>query len=191
MNREHEQLTLWGLSHVTIEPSSVILDVGCGGGKTVSRLTQRAPKGKVYGLDYSPDMVAYSKKLNQKLIAENRAEIVEGKVEQMNFPDGFFDLVTAIETYYFWSNFPAALAEINRVLKLSGKLLMVNEMVADGKYEVENAKLIAETHVRLIPLEEIRKAMHFAGFVAVQVFTKPESPWNGVLAQKAASETLH
>jgi hypothetical protein len=67
----------------------------------------------------------------------------------------------------------------------------VNEMVADGKYEVENAKLIAETHVRLIPLEEIRKAMHFAGFVAVQVFTKPESPWNGVLAQKAASETLH
>jgi ubiquinone/menaquinone biosynthesis C-methylase UbiE len=191
MNREHEQLTLWGLSYVTIEPSSVILDVGCGGGKTVSRLTQRAPKGKVYGLDYSPDMVAYSKKLNQKLIAENRAEIVEGKVEQMNFPDGFFDLVTAIETYYFWSNFPAALAEINRVLKLSGKLLMVNEMVADGKYEVENAKLIAETHVRLIPLEEIRKAMHFAGFVVVQVFTKPESPWNGVLAQKAASETLH
>ncbi len=61
---------------MNIEPDYVILDVGCGGGKTVSRLAQRAVLGKVFGIDYSADMVEYSKKVNKRLIAENRVEII-------------------------------------------------------------------------------------------------------------------
>jgi ubiquinone/menaquinone biosynthesis C-methylase UbiE len=184
MNRGHQPLTLWGLTHVNIEPDYVILDVGCGGGKTVSRLAQRAVKGKVFGLDYSADMVEYSKKVNKKLIAENRVEIIEASVENTGLPDNFFDLVTAIETYYFWSNVPAALQEIKRVLKPSGKMLMINEMVKDGVYDVKCAKTIKKAHVRLLPLEEIRNLLQNVGFADVQVFTKANSPWNAVLAQK-------
>jgi ubiquinone/menaquinone biosynthesis C-methylase UbiE len=184
MNRRHEPLTLWGLTHVKIKPNYVILDVGCGGGKTVSRLAQRAPLGKVFGIDYSADMVEYSKKVNNKLIAEDRVEIVEGSVEKMGFSDCFFDLVTTIETYYFWPSFYDALQEIRRVLKPDGKLLMVNEMVKDGVYEIKHAKMIKQTHVHLLPLEEIRAIMQTVGFVDVQIFTKAESPWNAILAQK-------
>jgi ubiquinone/menaquinone biosynthesis C-methylase UbiE len=184
MNQHHEQLTLWGLTKVEIRADFVILDVGCGGGKTVSRLAQLAPQGKVFGLDYSPDMVEYSKKVNKKLIAQNRVEIVEGSVEKMGFPDDGFDLVTAFETYYFWISFPDALKEIKRVLKPGGHLLLVNEMIQDGVYEVTHALLIEETHVRLIPLEEIRNAVQSTGFVGAQVFTEAGSPWNAVIAQK-------
>jgi ubiquinone/menaquinone biosynthesis C-methylase UbiE len=184
MNREHKPLTLWGLTHVNIAPDYLILDVGCGGGKTVSRLAQRTPIGKVFGIDYSADMVKYSKKVNKKLIGENRVEIVEAAVEKTGFPDNFFDLVTAVETYYFWPNLSDALREIRRVLKPNGKLLMVNEMVKDGVYEIKNAKMIAQTHVRLIPLEEIKNTLLSVGFADVQVFTKAGSPWNAVLAQK-------
>jgi ubiquinone/menaquinone biosynthesis C-methylase UbiE len=184
MNKGHEALTLWGLTHVNIEPDYVILDVGCGGGKTISRLAQKAPLGKVFGIDYSADMVAYSRKVNKKLIAENRAEIREGSVEKTGFPDNFFDLVTAIETYYFWPSLPNALREIKRVLKYGGRLLLVNEMVKDGVYDVENAEIIEKTQVRLVPLEEIRNILQSVGFVDVQIFTKAESPWNAVLARK-------
>jgi len=184
MNRGHKQLSLWGLTHVNIEPNYVILDVGCGGGKTVNRLAQQAALGKVFGIDYSADMVEYSKKVNKKLIAENRVEIVEGSVEKTGFSDDFFDLVTAIETYYFWPSFSGALREIRRVLKSGGKLLMVNEMVQDGVYDVKYAKTIEQAHVRLIPLEEIRDIMQAVGFVDVQFFTKAGSPWNAILAQK-------
>jgi ubiquinone/menaquinone biosynthesis C-methylase UbiE len=184
MNKGHEALTLWGLTHVNIEPDYVILDVGCGGGKTVSRLAQRAGRGKVFGIDYSADMVAYSRKVNKKLIAENRAEIHERSVEKTGFPDNFFDLVTAIETYYFWHSLPDALKEIKRVLKGGGRLLMVNEMVKDGVYEVEHAKIIEKTQVRLFPLEEIRRIVQSVGFTDVQIFTKVKSPWNAILAQK-------
>jgi ubiquinone/menaquinone biosynthesis C-methylase UbiE len=184
MNKGHEALTLWGLTHVNIEPDYVILDVGCGGGKTVSRLAQQAPLGKVFGIDYSPDMVEYSRKVNKKLIAENRVEVREGSVEKTRFPDNFFDLVTAIETYYFWPSLPDALQETKRMLKPGGRLLMVNEMVKDGVYEVENAEMIEKTQVRLTPLEEIRNIMESVDFANVQVFTKAESPWNAILAQK-------
>jgi ubiquinone/menaquinone biosynthesis C-methylase UbiE len=184
MNKRHEALTLWGFTHVDIKPDYVILDVGCGGGKTLSRLAQRVVQGKVIGIDYSADMVEYSKKVNRKLIAENRVEIVEGSVENMGFPDSFFDLVTAIETYYFWPSLSDALKEIKRVLKPSGKLLMVNEMIKDGVYEIKHAKMIEKAHVRLFSLEEITGVMRSVGFADVQVFTKVESPWNAVLAQK-------
>jgi ubiquinone/menaquinone biosynthesis C-methylase UbiE len=184
MNKDHKPLTLWGLTHVNIEPDYVILDVGCGGGKTVDRLAQRTPLGKVFGIDYSEEMVTYSRKVNKTLITENRVEIVEGSVEKTGFPDNLFDLVTAIETYYFWPSFSDALREIKRVLKPSGKLLIVNEMVKDGVYEIKYAKTIEQTHVCLLSLEEIRDVMHAVGFADVQIFTKAESPWNAILAQK-------
>jgi len=184
MNREHEPLTTWGLTKVRIAPDDIILDVGCGGGKTVGTLAQLAPKGKVFGVDYSADMVAYSKKVNKKLIDQNRVQVVVGSVEKMSFPSDYFNLVTACEAYYFWSSFRDALEEIKRVLKPSGKLLIVNEMVQDGVYEVKNAKLIDQTHVCLVPLEEIRNVMQSVGFVDTQIFTKAESPWNAILAQK-------
>ncbi len=184
MNRGHKSLTLWGLTHVKIEPNYVILDVGCGGGKTVSRLAEKAPLGKVFGIDYSADMVEYSKKVNKKLIAQNRVEIVEGSVEKTGFPDDFFDLVTAIETYYFWPIFSDALKEIMRVLKPGGHFLMVNEMVKDGVYNVKCAKTIEQAHVHLIPLDEIKNTLEAVGFEDIQIFTKAGSPWNAVLAKK-------
>ena len=184
MNQSHKPLTLWGLTHVNIESNYVILDVGCGGGKTVSRLAQRAPLGKVFGIDYSADMVDYSLKVNKKLVAENRVKIVAASVEKTGFPDNFFDLATAVETYYFWPSLSDALREIRRVLKPNGKLLMVNEMVKDGEYEIKNAKIIEQTHVHLITLEEIKDAILSTGFVDVQVFTKAGSPWNVILAKK-------
>ena len=184
MNKGHKPLTIWGLTHVEIKPDYVILDVGCGGGKTVNRLAKRVTLGKVFGIDYSPDMVEYSKKVNKKLSAEDRVEIVEGSVDKMNFPDDFFDLVTAVETYYFWPSFSDALREIMRVLKPTGKLLLVNEMMKDGVYDIKHAKMIEQTHVRLIPLEEIKNTALHVGFADVQTFTKAGSPWNAVLAEK-------
>jgi SAM-dependent methyltransferase len=184
MNKSHESLSTWGLSYVNIEPEWVILDVGCGGGKTVGRLAEKACKGKVFGLDHSPDMVKYSMKQNEDLVSENRVEIIEGSVQHMTFPDNFFDLVTAFETYYFWNDFSASLQEIKRVLKPNGEFLCVNEMVKDGVYEVKHKKLIEQTGVHLISLEEVRQIFSSVGFTDVNLITKSGSPWNLFLAKK-------
>ena len=184
MNRGHWDLTTWGLKHVTIKPDSLVLDVGCGGGKTICRLARRAVQGKVYGLDQSADMVEYSKQINRALIAKNLVEIVQGSVEKTGFKDEFFDLVTAIETYYFWPNLADAFKEIKRILKKGGHLLIINEMIKDGKYEVEKAEIIAKTQVHLVPLREIQGMLHSAGYGSVEIYRKRNSDWNAILAQK-------
>ena len=184
MNQAHKDLTTWGLKHVKVEPEFVVLDVGCGGGKTISRLARRAFEGKVYGIDHSVDMVNYSKEVNNKLVAQNRVEILKGSVDKTNFKDTFFDLVTAIETYYFWSDLPKTFHEIRRILKTGGSLLIVNEMVKDGVFEVENAEIIAKTHVHLLPLAEIKELLLSESFVSLKVFRKHKSPWNAILAKK-------
>ena len=83
-----------------------MLDVGCGGGKSVQVLARAAPHGKVYGLDYSEEMVRLARRVNRALIHEGRVEIPHGTVSALPFPDGFFDLVTGFETYCFWPDLP-------------------------------------------------------------------------------------
>ncbi len=184
MNKGHWNLTTWGLKQVNVKTDFIILDVGCGGGKTISRLARRAGHGKVYGLDQSLDMVDYSRQINRKLVAKNRVEIVHGSVEKTGFKSEFFDLVTAVETYYFWPNLADSFREIKRVLKKGGYLLIINEMVKDGSYEVENAELIAKTQVHLMALEELRKTLLSADYRNVEICKKRKSDWNAILAQK-------
>jgi ubiquinone/menaquinone biosynthesis C-methylase UbiE len=185
MNKGHWDLTTWGLKHVSIKSDSVILDVGCGGGKTISRLARKAVHGKVYGIDHSGDMVDFSREVNKKLIATNHVEIVQGTVEKTGFKDDFFDLVTAIETYYFWPNLADAFQEIKRILKKEGYLLIISEMIMDGVYEVENAEIIAKTHVHLVPLHEMQRILLSVSYSNVEVYRKRKSVWNVILAQKS------
>ena len=184
MNKGHWDLTTWGLKHVNINSDSVVLDVGCGGGKTINRLARRANQSKVYGLDQSADMVEYSRQVNKKLIAQKRVQIVHSSVEKTGFKDEFFDLVTAIETYYFWPNLAEAFREIKRILKKEGYLLIISEMIQDGVYEVENAEIIAKTQVHLVPLQELQRILDSAGYSTVKVYRKRKSKWNAILAQK-------
>ncbi|MCW4024685.1 MAG: class I SAM-dependent methyltransferase [Candidatus Bathyarchaeota archaeon] len=186
MNKGHKALTTWGLSYVTIQPDYTILDVGCGGGKTINRLAQQVPQGKVYGIDCSPDMVAYAKKVNKEFVKQNQVEIHEASVDNTGLPDDFFDLVTACETYYFWFSLPEAFKEIKRVLKPNGKFLLISEMVKDGVHDVARAKIIEKTHVHLVPIEETSNMLQSAGFSNVEVVRKEDSAWNAIIAQKPA-----
>jgi len=183
MNKEHDQLTNWGLSHLKIEPNFTILDIGVGGGKTVAKLANIASKGQVFGIDYSLDMVQFSKTQNQHFVANGKIQLVQGSVDALSFLDSQFDLVTAVETCYFWPDLPKAFRQVNGVLKSDGKLLIISEMTKDGKFEVEHAEIIAKTHVKLYPLTEMQSMLESAGF-SVEVSRKPDSCWNVIVAQK-------
>ena len=94
----HAALTDWGLAHVSVKDNYTILDVGCGGGRTVSKLAAMAAQGRVYGVDYSEQSVATTKRTNARGIDLGRVEICQSSVSQLPFPDGMLDLVTAVET---------------------------------------------------------------------------------------------
>src|SRR6201999_3552321 len=69
MNTSHSKMTDWGLQHVAIEKQGTILDVGCGGGRTIRKHAAAASDGMVYGIDYAAGSVAASRSENRDAIA--------------------------------------------------------------------------------------------------------------------------
>ena len=68
MNSQHSKVTDWGLSHISVEAQDTVLDVGCGGGRTVSKLAAVATLGKVYGVGYSKESVVVATRTNRQWI---------------------------------------------------------------------------------------------------------------------------
>ncbi len=194
MNRHHSKLTDWGLSHVSIGKSDTVLDVGCGGGRTISKLAAIASSGKVHGIDYSEESVTAAHRRNTRWIDIARVSIREGTVSQLAFDDNTFDLVTAIETHLFWPNLPTDFREIYRVLKPLGTLLVVAEIYKGGKHLEGVRKQIFEKHLaanmNLLAPEEHRDLFASAGFVDVQIFEKLEKGWICAFGRKPYSGAI-
>jgi len=179
MNSRHSELTDWGLSQVSIKPRDTILDVGCGGGRTVSKLADRATQGKVYGVDHSEVSVAMARKLNAGWIDKQRVEICEGTVAELPFPGQTFDLVTAVETHFWWPDLAAGVREVRRVLKPGGWVLIVAEVYKGAATRM--AKLVERhaprTGIKLLSVAEHRDLLVNAGYGEVQVIEDANKGW--------------
>jgi len=184
MNVGHNRIRHWGLSHISIAPDANILDIGCGGGKAVQELAMSTPNGKVYGIDYSEDMVQLSKKVNKALIKKGLVEIKHGTVSSLPFADNMFDLATAFEAYYFWPNLIGDLKEIKRVLKPGGTFLIVNEVYKDDKFEKRNTKWAQLLDMQLHTPDEYRDFLIKAEYHIVEIDNISQKNWITAIAKK-------
>jgi ubiquinone/menaquinone biosynthesis C-methylase UbiE len=188
MNRHHSKLTDWGLSHVSINNTSAILDVGCGGGRTINKLASMAIAGIVHGIDYSEASVQASRKTNRRLIDGGRIEIQQASVSKLPFEDNTLDLVTAIETHLFWPDLPSDMREIFRVLKPGGALLIVAEIYKGGKHVEGVRKQIFEKHLaanmNLLTPDEHRALFASSGFGNVRIFEELDKGWICAIGKK-------
>ena len=186
MNLSHSKLTDWGLGHLSVGKSDTILDVGCGGGRTVSKLAALASEGNVYGVDYSEASVAASRSMNASEIEAGRVEIVQGTVSALPFGDGVFDLVTGVETHFFWPDLPGDLREVFRVTKRGGGLVLIAEVYAGMK--TRTAKMIEERMpklgLKLLTVDEHRELLESAGFVDVRVEGEEAKGWICAVGRK-------
>lgn len=182
MNRRHSRVTDWGLSHVSIRPNDTILDVGCGGGRTLAKLAAIATGGRIYGIDYSEESVAASKRTNRTAIEAGRMEILHASVSQLPFPDDMFDVVTAVETHYYWPDLVADLRQILRVLKTGGTVAIIAEAYKGGKYDrvlqrleaLQRRGIMKYAH---LTVGEHNDALSRAGYSGVQVFENYDKGW--------------
>ncbi|MBJ8005952.1 MULTISPECIES: class I SAM-dependent methyltransferase [Bacillus cereus group] len=127
MNAAHTRLTNWALQKIHIREDAVILDIGCGGGKTIHSLSRLTPHGKIYGIDYSEQAVENSKKTNMKDVKTEKIIIHQASVSSIPYTTNFFDLITAFQTHYFWPDVENDMKEVFRVLKPNGSFLLVAE----------------------------------------------------------------
>jgi ubiquinone/menaquinone biosynthesis C-methylase UbiE len=186
MNSRHSRVTDWGLSHVSVGSQDAILDVGCGGGKTISKLAATASEGKVYGVDFSKESVVVASKLNRRAIESGRVEIREASVSELPFSNDFFDLVTAVETHFWWPDLPGDVGEVLRVLKPGRTLILIAEIYKGGKTKTSQLaeKYLPISGMKLLSEDEHRMLLTNAGCLDVQVFLEPTRGWICATAKK-------
>ena len=184
MNKSHDNMTTWGLGHVTIESPFHVLDIGCGGGRTIGKLAAIASAGVVYGIDYADGSVAVARKYNASLIEAGRVVIQKGAVSNLPFPDNSFDLATAIETQYYWPDLREDMREILRVLKPGGRLVVIAETYKGGKYDWFKWPLMWLLRSSHLGVSDHRELFAASGYMNIEIFEEHNRGWVCGIAAK-------
>lgn len=148
------------LAHLS--PGEAVLDVGCGTGDLARAAYKRVgPTGLTAGIDASPQMIAHARQKATRagMTIDFRVE----PVEALSFADRTFDVVVSSLVFH---HLPDALkerglAEIRRVLKPGGRLLIV-----DFLRPRHGLSIHSHVHAHAGP-QNLPALLHKAGFLEV------------------------
>lgn len=183
MNGSHAPLTDWAFTHLAIPSGAVALDVGCGGGRTIEKLAQQA--AHVDGIDYAAGSVAASRAHNKRLIAEGRVSVERASVSHLPFAENMFDIVTAIETQYYWPNLPGDMREILRVLKPGGRLMIVAESYKGARNDAVLGPAMKLLGSSRLSADDHRALFVSSGYADVEIYEERKRGWICVIGRKA------
>lgn len=129
-----------------LAPGQRVLDVGCGTGQDALALAERVtPGGEVVGLDVSQAMVDEAQR--RSLGTSLPVTFAQGDVHQLAFADHAFDRCRADRTFQHLSDPRRALAEMVRVTKPGGLVLIVDPdhetLVIDTPYTEVTRRFLA------------------------------------------------
>lgn len=157
-----------------VKPGDTVLDVGCGTGSlALAAKKQVGPTGNVHGTDASPEMIQVARQKVAK--AEIDVTFQAGLVENITFPDNQFDVVlSSLMMHHLPDNLKQdGLAEIYRVLKPGGRLLIVDiESSSGGSIFQRLSDLIVQLHGGHTAMEnnvsKLAPLMKAAGFISIK-----------------------
>ncbi|MGN0194747.1 MAG: class I SAM-dependent methyltransferase [Pseudoramibacter sp.] len=185
MNESHGPLTQWGLSQLSFEGQDHVLDIGCGGGACLARLSKLVEKGTFVGIDYAKTSVEATKQFNQDLIQAGKLKVYEASVSKMPFDDETFDKIVTVESYYFWPDFNNDMKEVYRVLKEGGHFLLIAEIYNQEALSEEVRDNIKKYKMRNLNLDQFVEVFEQTGFSDIALHVKPHKRWIAVEGIKA------
>jgi ubiquinone/menaquinone biosynthesis C-methylase UbiE len=133
------------------------LEIGFGTGRFAEMLLSNTPETFVAGVDPTETMVETTLNRLIKKGWENRIDIRQGTDNSLPWREDRFDGVIAIHCFQFWPDPDLSIAEISRVLRPQGRIIIAfrdhstnpnwlpNPMSRSGR-EVENAISLLEKH---------------------------------------------
>lgn len=176
MNRSHYDVSGWGLGFLTFSGNEKVLDIGCGGGETLSRMAEKITSGHLVGADVSDISVEMSTERNRDSISSGKMEIIKASAEELPFPDNTFDIITTVESFYFW-NTEKSLKEVRRVLSVNGTFIIIADIYGGADLTDEQLYNIRKYDLFNPSPDEFTALLTNAGFTGVKIHLKDNTTW--------------
>jgi ubiquinone/menaquinone biosynthesis C-methylase UbiE len=162
--QHNEKINDLAVEMLDLQSTDRVLDIGFGGGMTIAEMLKTIDTGKIDGVDFSNVMVEQGRQKFKDAIAAGKVSIEFADVQQLPFDDNTFDKICTVNTIYFWPDPLAALQEIKRVLKSSGKLA-IGIRSADKMKDLP----VTQYNFRLYAPEAVKELLLEAGFSDVSI----------------------
>ena len=169
---------------IDLHEGDVVLDLGSGGGIDVLLSAKRVgPRGKVYGLDMTDEMLALARENQARANAQN-VEFLKGQIEAIPLPEASVDVIISNCVINLSSDKDRVLEEAFRVLKPGGRLA-VSDVVVLGDVSSglrRNMELWVGCIAGALRDSEYLAKLKAAGFVEISV-----EPWRTYSPADAAA----
>ena len=135
---------------------AALLDVGVGTGYFAIPLAEALPRARVVGLDSEPKMLELARARAEEQGLGDRLELSATGRHGLDAPDRSFDLVLMAQLYHELSDRPRHLAEVRRVLRAGGRLVIVDwdKGAGDGSHGPPDGHRVARADAEA----ELRRA---------------------------------
>jgi len=149
-------------------PDDTVLDVACGPGLLACAFARVAKHAT--GIDMTPAMMDQASKTQQEQGIKN-VSWQPGDVYSLPFPDAQFSIVSSRFVFHHLQDPVAALREMKRVCQSGGKIVVADMAPLPEKAAALNAaELLRDpSHVRAMPLDELRSLFEQAGLAGLQL----------------------
>ena len=162
-----------------LEPSMVV-DLGCGTGQLTQRLIRGFPDANIVGVDLSDGMLTEAA-VRLRQVGGDDQPLVRADALQLPFAPSSIDLVVCTESFHWYPDQAAALAELARVLNPGGRLLIASIATVTGAGDrlLRGATSAGGRTIRALPPHRMRKLLDRSGF---EVISQHRVPRLGLIA---------
>ena len=123
LDRVNQGMNAQALRLLDVRPEDRVLEVGFGGGSLIASILAAGPREAI-GVDLSKEMVSRGRSRFRREVSAGRARLLAGSVERLPIGDATVDKACSLNTIYFWKNPAAGMAELARVLRSGGTLIL-------------------------------------------------------------------
>lgn len=176
MNQGNAQMNRDAIRMLNPSADDTILEIGMGNGFFIQEIVSRHPSIQYTGLDFSPIMTEEAAKSNQQWIAAGQVRFITGTVNTVKLDDNSYNKIFTVNTLYFWDDPPQVLAELKRILKPGGQLIIAIR----PKQQAEKYPFVKHGFT-LYSKEELVQLLKDGGFANVTAVdhVEPEAEFQG------------